>query len=140
MKYEIKYLINEKAPITGEAETYAKFVEQNKTDLSYADLSYADLSYANLRRANLRNADLRNADLENADLCYADLSYADIDYTGWQLSCKTYNVTVDKNIAAQIAMHFCWLNCNDEEVKQAQEELKPLAMKCMHWKELPWDY
>jgi hypothetical protein len=32
-------------------------------------------------------------------------------------------------------MHFCWLNCDDPEVKAAQDAVKKLAMKCQHWKE-----
>jgi len=156
MKYEIKFT-DGKPQIEGDAESFVEFVEQNK-----ANLSNANLVNANLRNANLHNADLSYANLVDADLSYADLSYADlsyanlryanlrqanlrqanfgnanIDYTGWNLSCKTYNVTVDKNIASQIAMHFCWLDCDDSDVKAAQDALKPLAIMCKHWKELP---
>jgi len=72
-----------------------------------------------------------------ADLIGADLTRANIDYSAWPIWCGTYNVKVDKNIAAQLAMHFCWLNCDDPEVKAAQEAVKKLAMKCKHWKKLP---
>jgi len=132
----------------------ANLVDANlhNADLSYANLVDADLRNANLRNANLHNADLSYANLVDADLSYANLRYANlrqanlrqanfgnanIDYTGWNLSCKTYNVTVDKNIASQIAMHFCWLDCDDSDVKAAQDALKPLAVKCKHWRELP---
>ena len=77
------------------------------------------------------------ADLTEADLTEADLTGANIDYSAWPIWCGTYNVKVDKNIAAQLAMHFCWLNCDDPEVKAAQEAVKTLAMKCKHWKKLP---
>jgi uncharacterized protein YjbI with pentapeptide repeats len=112
-------------------------------DLSYADLSYADLSYAdlssaelrhadlrhadlreaNLSHANLRSAELREADLSSADLSSADLRSADlewanligahIDYSAWPLWCGSNNVKVDARIAAQLAAHFCALDCHD---------------------------
>lgn len=72
-----------------------------------------------------------------ANLTWADLTGANIDYSAWPLWCGTYNVKVDKAISAQLAMHFCWLNCDDPEVKAAQEAVKTLAMKCKHWKKLP---
>ena len=77
------------------------------------------------------------ANLTRANLTRANLTRADIDYSAWPLWCGTCNVKVDKNIAAQLAMHFCWLNCDDPEVKAAQEAVKTLAMKCKHWKKLP---
>ena len=88
-------------------------------------------------RADLARANLARADLTGADLDGADLTRANIDYSAWPIWCGTYNVKVDKNIAAQLAMHFCWLNCDDPEVKAAQEAVKKLAMKCKHWKKLP---
>ena len=93
-----------------ETLTMSKLVENNKSNLSYANLSGADLSYANLSGAN-------------------------IDYSAWPLWCGSKNVKVDKPIAAQIAMHFCWLDCDDPEVKAAQDAVKPLAMQCKHWSE-----
>jgi hypothetical protein len=102
--------------------TFKELVVKNKANLTWADLTRADLDGANLNGANLTRA---------------NLTRADIDYSAWPLSCGTYNVKVDKNIAAQLAMHFCWLNCDDPEVKAAQEAVKTLAMKCKHWKKLP---
>ena len=130
--------------------TFKELVEKNYANLSnanlryanlrYANLRYADLRYANLRYANLSNANLRYADLRYANLRYANLSNADltganIDFSAWPLWCGTHNVKADKKIAAQIAMHLCWLDCDDEEVKDAQEAVKLLAKKCKHWKE-----
>lgn len=90
---------------------------------------------ANLTVANLAGAYLTRANLAGADLTWADLAGADLDYSAWPLWCGTYNVKVDKAIAAQLAMHFCWLDCDDPEVKAAQDAVKSLAMKCGHWKE-----
>lgn len=63
-------------------------------------------------RANLRGANLRGADL---------------DYSCWPLWCGSLNVRVCKRIAAQLAYHFCRLDCDDPEVIAAQNALIPLA-------------
>ena len=99
--------------------TFKELVCKNKADLTRADLTEADLTGANLTWA---------------DLTWANLTRADIDHSVWPIWCGTYNVKVDKNIAAQLAMHFCWLNCDDPEVKAAQKAIKTLAMECEHWK------
>ena len=72
---------------------------------------------------------------ERANLTGANLTGANIDYSAWPLWCGSYNVKVDKAVAAQLAMHFCWLACDDPEVKAAQEAVKKLAMKCKYWNE-----
>ena len=115
--------------------TFKELVVENKFNLTYADLTNADLTRADLTRANLTSAKLTRANLTDADLTRANLTGADIGFSSWPLWCGTYNVKVDKNIAAQIAMHLCWLNCADEEVKAAQDAVKKLAMRCKHWKE-----
>ena len=101
-------------------------------DLRGADLWGADLVGANLRGADLRGADLREADLEEAelrraDLRGADLREADLDYSYWPLWCGSLGVRVCKRIAAQLAYHFCRLDCDDPEVIAAQNALIPLA-------------
>lgn len=69
------------------------------------------------KRANLREADLRGADLREADL----------DYSCWPLWCGSLDVRVCKRIAAQLAYHFCRLDCDDQEVIAAQNAIIPLA-------------
>ena len=96
-------------------------------DLQDADLRGAYLQDADLRGANLRNANLRGANLRNANLRNANLQGADLDYNCWPLCCGSFNVIVDKKIAAQLAYHFCRLICDDEEVKASQKALYPLA-------------
>ena len=68
-------------------------------------------------RANLRGADLREANLRGANL----------DYSCWPLWCGSLGVRVCKRIAAQLAYHFCRLDCDDQEVIAAQNAIIPLA-------------
>lgn len=102
-------------------------------DLSAADLRDADLHGANLVRAvlvgaNLSGVDLRWADLRSVSLRRADLRGAMLESSSWDLESSAYfGVLVDKRIAAQIALHFCQVVCDDPEVKQAQQMLAPLA-------------
>lgn len=86
-----------------------------------------DLSGANLRDADLCDADLSRADLIGANLRDADLSGANLDYAVWPLWCGSLGVKVDKRIAAQIAYHFCRLDCGGPEYIQARNALIPLA-------------
>ena len=78
----------------------------------------ADLSYANLSYANLRSADLRSA----------NLSHADLDYSAWPLWCGSKKVKVDAKIAAQIAAHFCVLDCEDKNYLKAKKAIMKFAL------------
>ena len=98
-----------------------------RANLWGADLWRADLWRANLWRANLREANLRGADLRGADLRGADLCGANLDYSCWPLWCGSLDVRVCKRIAAQLAYHFCRLDCDDQEVIAAQNAIIPLA-------------
>lgn len=93
-------------------------------NLFNADLFKADLFNADLRHANLRNADLRHANLGNADLRNADL-----DFSVWPLWCGSFDVKVDVRIARQIAYHFCRLECDDAEYKEAKKAVIAFAYK-----------
>ena len=83
-----------------------------RADLSYADLSYADLSYADLRDAELRGAELRDADL---------------DFSVLPLWCGSLDMKIDARIAAQIAYHFCRLDCEDTECIKARNAIVDFA-------------
>ena len=61
MKFIIKKRITGEIMYEGEAESFIKFVEQNKADLYKANLYEADLSGANLSEADLSEADLYKA-------------------------------------------------------------------------------
>ena len=92
-----------------------------------ADLCGANLQGANLRRAGLQEADLCGANLCGANLQGANLQGADLDYSCWPLWCGSLDVRVCKRIAAQLAYHFCRLDCDDPEVIAVQNALIPLA-------------
>ena len=96
-------------------------------DLREANLRGADLWGADLWRANLWGADLREANLREADLRGANLWGANLDYSCWPLWCGSLDARVCKRIAAQLAYHFCRLDCNDPEVIAAQNAIIPLA-------------
>lgn len=68
---------------------------------------------ANLQGANLRDADLRGTNLRGTDLRDANLRGANLDYSCWPLWCGSLDVKVDRRIAAQLAYHFCRLDCDD---------------------------
>jgi len=65
------------------------------------------------------------ADLQNASLQYANLHGANLDFSCWPLHCGSLDAKVDKRIAAQLAYHFCRLDC--PEIKKQQAALKDLA-------------
>ena len=96
-------------------------------DLRDADLQRADLQGAELQGANLRGADLQGANLRGADLRDADLRYANLDYSCLPLWCGSKGVIVDKRIAAQIAAHFCVLDCDDADYLAARAAILEFA-------------
>jgi hypothetical protein len=86
-------------------------------DLRGADLRGADLSLANLSLANLSGANLRGVDLRGANL----------DFSCWPLSCGSKGVKVDAKIAAQLAAHFCVLDCKDKGYLAARKAVLKFA-------------
>ena len=96
-------------------------------DLRDANLQGANLQYANLPGANLRGANLQGANLRGADLRDADLRYANLDYSCLPLWCGSKGVIVDKRIAAQIAAHFCVLDCDDADYLAARAAILEFA-------------
>jgi len=77
--------------------------------------------------ANLSGANLSGANLSDADLSDADLSGADIDYSCWPLWCGSKDVKVDRRIAAQLATHFCALDCDDSDYIKAKKAVMKFA-------------
>ena len=96
-------------------------------DLRGADLREADLREADLSGADLSGADLREADLREADLRWANLRGANLDYSCWPLWCGSNHVKVDALIAAQLAAHFCALDCDDPAYLAAREAVLEFA-------------
>ena len=78
---------------------------------------------ANLRGANLRGADLRGADL---------------DYSCWPLWCGSLYVKVDRQITAQLAYHFCCLDCDDPDYIAARNAIIHFANEFHRVKECGW--
>ena len=88
------------------------------------------------KRADLRHADLRHADLRHADLSDADLTGADMDYSCLPLWCGSKGMIVDKRIAAQIAAHFCALECDDADYIAARKAILEFAQTSHRAEEL----
>ena len=109
-----------------------RWADLREANLRWADLQEADLRGANLRGANLQGANLREADLQGADLRWADLQGADlreanIDYACLSLWRGSKKMKVDKRIAAQIAAHFCALDCDDADYQAARTAIVEFA-------------
>lgn len=75
------------------------------------------------KRANLRGADLRGADL---------------DYSCWPLWCGSLDVKVDRRIAAQLAYHFCCLDCDDPDYIEARNAIVNFANEFHRVEECGW--
>jgi len=96
-------------------------------NLRGADLQGTDLQAANLRGANLQGADLRWANLQGADLQGADLRGANIDFSCLPLWRGSKGMIVDRKITAQIAAHFCVLECDDPDYQAARAAILEFA-------------
>ena len=93
---------------------------------------------ANLRGANLLDADLRGANLLGANLRGANLRGADLDYSCWPLWCGSLDVKVDRRIAAQLAYHFCRLDCDDPDYIAARNAIIHFANEFHRVEECGW--
>jgi len=105
-------------------------------NLRGANLRGANLRDADLRNANLRDADLRDADLRNANLRGANLRGANLDFSCWPLWCGSKNVKVDAGVAAQLAAHFCVLDCDDPAYVAARDAIIEFARTSRRAQEL----
>lgn len=89
----------------------------------------ADLYEADLYENDLHGADLRGIDLYGAYLHGADLRGANLDFSCLPLCCGSFNMEVDSRIAAQIAYHFCRLDCDDVNYINARNSIIEFANK-----------
>ena len=87
----------------------------------------ADGKQAYLQGADLRGTDLLGANLRGANLRGADLQRADLDFSCWPLWCGSKDVKVDRRIAAQLAAHFCCLDCDDKDYQEARKAILKFA-------------
>ena len=69
----------------------------------------------------------KKADLRGSDLRGSDLSGSDLDFSCWPLWCGSKNVKVDRRIAAQLAAHFCVLDCDDPDYQKARKSILGFA-------------
>ena len=125
MKLAVKAAIEAKANLSGANLLGANLKWANLTG---SNLTRADLTRANLRWADLTGANLRWANLTGANLSEADLRWADLDYSVWPLWCGSNHVKVDAKIAAQLAAHFCAVECDDKEYQKARKAILKFAM------------
>ena len=65
--------------------------------------------------------------LEDEGGARADLRGADLDYSCLPLWCGSEGMIVDKRIAAQIAAHFCSLDCDDADYLAARAAILEFA-------------
>ena len=79
-------------------------------------------------RANLQGANLRGANLRGVDL----------DYSCWPLWCGSLDVKVDRRIAAQLAYHFCRLDCDDPDYIEARNAIVNFANEFHRVEECGW--
>ena len=125
-KKELERILSaHKAWLNGETEGIR--ADLRNSNLRYADLRNSDLRDADLRYADLRNSSLRYADLRDSSLQYADLRGANLDFSCWPLWCGSLDVKVDARIAAQLAYHFCRLDCDDPGYIAARNEILGFA-------------
>ena len=68
------------------------------------------------------------ANLLWANLSGANLSGANLDYSCWPLWCGSKQVKIDAKIAAQLAAHFCAVDCKDKEYQKARKAILKFAL------------
>ena len=107
-------------------------------DMRDADMRGADVRDAHMRDADMRDADMRGADMRGADMRGADMRGADVDYSCWPLWCGSLDVKVDRRIAAQLAYHFCRLDCDDPDYIEARNAIVNFANEFHRVEECGW--
>ncbi|MFA5323307.1 MAG: pentapeptide repeat-containing protein [Smithella sp.] len=133
MKHEIKSMKAGHVLFALDTASFRLCVEaavKSGSDLSGSDLSGADLSGADLSGADLRGSDLRGSVLSGSDLRGSDLSGSNIDFSsGFSFKCTSFNIKIDLKIAAQLAYHFCRMDCDAPEFITARNALVDLGNK-----------
>ena len=76
------------------------------------------------------------ANLRGADLSWANLRGANLDFSCWPLWCGSKGVKVDRRIAAQLAAHFCVLDCDDPDYQAARTAILEFAKTSHRAKDL----
>ena len=111
---------------------YLRGADLQESDMRGTNLQGADLQGANMRGANLRWSDLRWAQMQWADLQGADLQGSKLDFAGYELSCKTIGIKVDKRLVSQLLYHLCKMdvvNCPEWDELRNDGRIIDLANK-----------
>jgi hypothetical protein len=105
--------------------------EDWKEDVSDREMEPRELSSILARhKAWLENPpDGKRAKLDEVNLQDANLEGANIDYATLTFWCGTTKMKIDHKLGAQLAYHFCTMECDDAEVRSAQAALRTLANK-----------
>ena len=127
MKQEELNEILRKHKLWLEEKEGGKRANLERANLRGADLNGVNLHGANLRGANLNGANLHGANLERANLDGADLRGADLDFSCLPLWCGGLKMKIDRRIAAQIAYHFCYQDCDDPDYIKARDAIMDFA-------------
>jgi uncharacterized protein YjbI with pentapeptide repeats len=99
----------------------------NDASLDDASLDGANLIGAMLDGASLNSANLNGANLNDANLNDAILEGASLDFSSLPLSCGGLRWKIDRRIAAQLAYHFCSMECSDPYFIKARNEILDFA-------------
>jgi uncharacterized protein YjbI with pentapeptide repeats len=99
------------------------------SNFQHVNFSYSDLSFTVFEETDLFGVNLKCANLHKAYLKGINLNEAILDYSDLPLWRGSLNVIVDEKIAAQIAYHFCSLNCNSKEFIKLRNSMLNFANK-----------
>lgn len=84
---------------------------------------------------SLNGAELNYAELNHAKLNGAKLNGANLDFSVLPLWCDSFDIKCDIRLAAQLAYHFCRLNCDGKLYKAARLAMLPLARRFHRYSE-----
>lgn len=95
--------------------------------LKNVDFQDSDMQRTVLSEVDAQNSNFCGVDFFGTDFQRADFRGVNMDHSCWPLWCGSFDVKVDKRIAAQLAYHFCRLDCNDPEYIRARNMLIDFA-------------
>jgi hypothetical protein len=124
----MQYTTEELSAILSKHSKWLNDKKGERADLQGADLQRADLQDANLQDANLQRANLQDANLQRAYLQDADLQGANLDFSCLPLWCGGSKFKADARLAAQIAAHFCAIECDDPAYIAARAAVLSFAL------------
>jgi hypothetical protein len=109
----------------------------SKSDFSCVNFQHTILKNVIAFHANFHEADFRYANLQNSYLRGNDFTGANLDYSAVPLCHDGFGWITDNRIMAQLAYHFCSMECDDKKIIKYQNKLLRLANK-FHMIEEGW--